>query len=58
MTAEIRSIIADGRLVSAAKVAVLNLDALKTFLGPKWGKLESSGVRFFRGLDQAVAQTR
>lgn len=47
MSAEIRSIIADGRLVSAAKVAVLNLEALKTFLGPKWGKLESLVCAFF-----------
>ena len=47
MSAEIRSIIADGRLVSAAKVAVLNLDALKTFLGPKWAKLENLVCAFF-----------
>ena len=47
MTAEIRSIIADGRLVSAAKVAVLNLEALKTFLGPKWPKLENLVCAFF-----------
>ncbi len=54
MTAEIRSIIADGRLVSAAKVAVPNLDALKTFLGPKWGKLESLVCAFF---EAAIKQT-
>jgi hypothetical protein len=54
VNAEIRSIIADGRLVSAAKVAVLNLDALKTFLGPKWGKLESLVCAFF---EASIKQT-
>lgn len=43
MTAEIRSILAERGLVSAVKVAVLNLDAIKAAFGPKWERLEALG---------------
>jgi hypothetical protein len=41
-------------LISAAKVAVLNLEGIKTALGPKWQRVESLVLAYF---DQAIKQS-
>jgi len=54
VTAEIHSILQERGLVSAAKVAVLNLEAVKIYLGPKWEKLAGLVCAFF---EAAIKQT-
>jgi len=54
VTAEIHSILQERGLVSAAKVAVLNLEAVKVYLGPKWDKLATLVCAFF---EAAIRQT-
>lgn len=56
MTAETLSLPADLRLVSAAKVAVLNLDAIKAMMGAKWDRVEPLVVAFFESAIKSSLQ--
>ena len=53
MTAEIRSMAEEHGPVSAAKVAILNIEAIKTVLGNRWEKLEPLVGAFFEAAIQS-----